>query len=106
MFDLVPLARGRRVTVMESRVSFERRCNSFFHSLFRTPFEPPPSDVMRSSRAPSYNVFPTVFHHLRMDSTANAAVSWSTPTFTKPLFLTTSYTPYGAAFPSARRVKS
>src|SRR5664279_546308 len=47
-----------------------------------------------------------VFHHRRIDSTANCPVSASVPTLTHPALVAMSYTPYGATFPSSLSTKS
>src|ERR1700751_1091542 len=87
------VAGGRWVTVTASPVSFENFCNSFFQRRLRTPLEPPPSEVMSNSRLPGYSLFPVRCHQRRMEATAKAAVSWSTPTFTNPALRNRSYTP-------------
>src|SRR5271155_526195 len=70
LFHLL-VAGGRWVTVIVNPVSVANRCNSLFHNLFLTPFEPPPSLVMRSSVCLGYSFLPIVCHHLLIDSTAN-----------------------------------
>jgi hypothetical protein len=52
--------------------------------------EPPASAVTSSRRAAGYSLLPAAFHQRRMDSTANAAVSWSVPTLTHPALAVTS----------------
>ena len=89
LFHLL-VAGGRWFIVMLSPVSSANCCNSFFHSRFLTPFDPPPSDVIRISCLLGYSIFPSLFHHRLIDSTANEAVSWSRPTLINPVFFMTS----------------
>jgi hypothetical protein len=54
---------------------------------------PPLSAVISSSLACGYMVKPIWSHAVRMVATANAGVSWSTPTLTQPTFACKSSTP-------------
>src|SRR5467141_390174 len=71
---------GRWLTTMSRPNSLASFCNSRFHSRTREPLLPPPSAVISNRVASGYRARPTVLHHWRMLLTANAAVSWSTPT--------------------------
>src|SRR5467141_2041318 len=71
---------GRWLTTMSRPNSLASFCNSRFHSRTREPLLPPPSAVISNRVASGYRARPTVRHHWRMLLTANAAVSWSTPT--------------------------
>src|SRR5438552_19111146 len=78
-------------------LSSENFCSSAFHSRVRYPLLPPASATAYSFLAFGYARLPIVFHQPRMLATANAAVSWSTPTLTRASLRLTSYTPYGIA---------
>jgi hypothetical protein len=76
--------------VISSPVSAASAASPVFHARVRQPLEPPASAVISSRRARGYSLLPAAFHQRRIDSTANAAVSWSVPTFTQPAFAVTS----------------
>ena len=77
---------GKWLTAIASPVSSASFCNSSFHSRTRDPLLPPPSAAISSCWACGYFSWPIAYHQRRMVSTANDAVSWSTPTPTHPLF--------------------
>src|ERR1035437_807456 len=81
---------GRWQTLMSRPVSAARAASSVFQVRRRLPLEPPESAVMNNRAAWGYAPAPTVFHHERKVLTANAAVSWSTPTLTQPVLAPTS----------------
>src|ERR1035437_7694611 len=85
---------GRWQTVMSSPVSAARVASSVFQVGRRLPLAPPESAVISNRPASGEASTPTVFHHERRVLTANAAVSWSTPTLTQPVLAPTSSTPY------------
>ena len=84
---------GRWHTVILRPVSAASLASSVFHSRVRYPLEPPPSAVISSRRAAGQAAWPALAHQPRIVATANAAVSWSVPTFTHPAFAAMSYTP-------------
>ena len=85
-------------------VSTASLASSAFQARTRFPFESPPSAV--SVVAVGKRVRPSVFHHRRIDSTANSAVSAVSPTDTQPSSLPMSYTPYGIALEWSPRLRS
>src|SRR6478752_190854 len=89
---------GRWHTVIVSPISVASAASSVVHNRSRKPLDPPESAVINNLVAVGYASTPMVFHHRRIDSTANCPVSASVPTFTQPAFAAMSYTPYGATF--------
>src|SRR6266852_7100343 len=83
---------GKWHTVICKPVSSANLCSYTFHSLTRTPLLPPASAVINNCSAAGYAFRPIQRHHRRTLSTANEAVSWSTPTLTHPSFRVSSYT--------------
>src|SRR5712691_3755258 len=75
---------GKWQQVISSPVWAARAARPVFHAPAWYPLDPPASAVTSSRRAPGYRSLPRVSHQQRIDSTANAAVSWSVPTFTNP----------------------
>src|SRR5665647_856107 len=96
---------GRWHTVMVRPVSAANAASSVFHSRVREPLDPPPSAVI-SSRDAFGQELAADCHQRRIVATANAAVSWSVPTLTQPVFAPRSYTPYGLALPRVGSMKS
>src|SRR5674476_1163924 len=96
---------GRWHTVMVRPVSAANAASSVFHSRVREPLDPPPSAVI-SSRDAFGEELAADCHQRRIVATANAAVSWSVPTLTQPVFAPRSYTPYGLALPRVGSMKS
>src|SRR5262252_6697786 len=92
MLDLVPFARARRE--MAYRYMQPRLIGEPLQLCLPQPrtgtLLPPPSAVMSSSLARGYMAAPIWRHHARIVATANAAVSWSTPTLTHPRLAPTS----------------
>src|SRR5262245_58611947 len=88
---------GKWHTVTCRPVSAANSANLAFHAQGRLPLDPPQSAVISNRSAPGYRSRPTLYHQARIALTANAAVSWSTPTLTNPSSAPTSYTPYGMA---------
>jgi hypothetical protein len=62
--------------------SFDNSCSLVFHSFTRAPLLPPESAVMYIRSARGYSQAPTSYHHFRMLSTANSAVSALIPSLT------------------------
>src|SRR5882762_6164549 len=77
---------GRWLTTMSRSSSLASFCSSRFHKRTREPLLPPPSAVISNRVASGYRARPRLRHHWRMLFTAKAAVSWSTPTLTHPIF--------------------
>src|SRR5680860_777031 len=83
---------GRWATVTWRLVAAAKAASSLFQARSRVPLEPPPSAVISSRSAWGEAAAPSWSHQLRSVATANAAVSWSEPTDTQPLFAPVSYT--------------
>src|ERR1035438_9446699 len=76
---------GKWQTAMLSALASANFCSSSFHNRTREPLLPPPSAVISRLVAFGYACCPIDRHQRRMLSTANSAVSWSTPTLTQPV---------------------
>src|SRR6202140_1806814 len=77
---------GKWLTAMASPVSSASVCSSSFHKRRRDPLLPPPSAVISRRLACGDFSLPLACHQRLMVSTANDAVSLSTPTLTHPVF--------------------
>src|ERR1035437_2888937 len=86
--------------------SSARSCRCSFQVLDRLLLLPPESAQIRILFTPCLHLLPASFHHRRMLSTANSAVSCVTPTLTTARSSPISYVRYGIAFPSAMDGKS
>src|ERR1039457_308946 len=75
---------GKWQTVSVSPVWSAKPCNSHFHSRSRHPLLPLASAVISSRRVRGYRRWPSARHQPQIEATANAPVSWSVPTLTKP----------------------
>ena len=87
VFDLVPFARARREMADANGKSGPRPPALQLQLPEPQALAIAAAAVRRDQqvRALGYSRRPSARHHPRMDATANAPVSWSVPTFTKPV---------------------
>ncbi len=75
---------GKCETSIIKPSSFANPCSSVFQSLHLLPLLPPPSVVINNRLAFGKRILPISFHQVRIDCTANTAVSLLIPTLTEP----------------------
>ena len=111
MLDPVPIRGAGRVVTdadLESGVGGELG-HVDFPGAEPVAVDPPASAVIKRRRGSGNRVRPIWFHQDRTASTANSAVSATSPTETQPSLLATSQIPYGIALansPNAWSAKS